>query len=219
MEFSIKKTFACIFAAAAVLFPLSGCNDKTETPEPSNTAETTEYSATESSDADKKPERYLTNPGEYLSDLSLKINGAEFPAPCTYEELSELFVLEPESTPMRIDDWDYYIQWYDVYTKADYQYFGLVSFRFPDNGGSAIFHLFTVSDKSLYVDGHDGDLTVLTIGNIEVGASAREDVEASWGEGLDPDTGYICYYFEDCTLRIVYSEDTLIDCELTFELM
>lgn len=194
----MKKKFACIFAAAILLFSFSGCNNKTEAPESPNVSEMIGNSTDELDDD-------LTDPSEYMSEYcsSARINGIEFSAPCTYEELSKLFVLEPFGQKVEFEVDGFYVQPYKMLTK-DGEYIGIVDFTYFDDGGNVLWSLESAYNKNAAMS--------VVIGGIEPGKTLRSEIEARLGEGDDPlgDGDYAAYYFVDGSLSVLYREDTVV---------
>ena len=170
------------------------------------------------------PEIELTNPDEYISEQcsNAVVNGMEFSVPCTYEDLTDLFVLKPVGEKVSFKDEGFYVQAYNMFTEDD-QYIGMADIVNFNDGSSV-----TSALESIYVLNYTEGQSSLAVGGIEAGRTTRSEIEARPGEGYDPladrgldggDIGYTYaeYTFEDGTLSVVYSKDTVVNCRAWFD--
>ena len=109
-----------------------------------------------------------------------------------------------------------------MFTEDD-QYIGMADIVNFNDGSSV-----TSALESIYVLNYTEGQPSLAVGGIEAGRTTRSELEARLGEGYDPladrgidggDIGYTYaeYTFEDGTLSVVYSKDTVVNCCAWFD--
>lgn len=212
----MMKKYLCLVAACVLSFVLTGCDNKADVNEI-----TTPY--------ESSTEIEVTNPGKYLSDLcsSIEINKTEFSLPCSREELSENFVVEPivhfdaEHKPKNKE---YKIVTDNLFTNDDC-YCGIVTFaEYPDGTDKIyafervdkILPTYLPEDKQYHLD----DSLTIKIDFITLGETTKEEVNDKIGQGINfgevdgrPIEGYT---FEDGMLRLKYNNGIVSDFAIIF---
>lgn len=212
----MMKKYLCLVAACVLSFVLTGCSNKADVNEI-----TTPY--------ESGTEIEVTNPGKYLSDLcsSIEINKTEFSLPCSREELSENFVVEPivhfdaEYEPKNKE---YKLVTDNLFTNDDC-YCGVVCFaEYSDNTDKIyafervdkILPTYLPEDKQYHLD----DSLTIKIDFITVGKTTKEEVNDKIGQGIsfedaDGKLGE-SYIFEDGMLRLKYNNGIVSDFTIIF---
>ncbi len=213
----IMKKYLCLIIACVLSFMLIGCSNNADVNEI-----TTPY--------ENSTEVELTNPGEYLADLcsDIKINEIEFSLPCSREELSKKFTVEPIihfDTEYEPKNEKYKFVTYNLFTNDDC-YCGPVTFaEYPDNTdkiylferGEKILPSYLPKDKRFHAD----DSIMVKIDFITVGETTKEEVNSKIGKGISfdeetNDESNVGYIFEDGILRLKYYNNIVSEFKIIF---
>lgn len=173
----------------------------------------------------------LTNPGEYLSDLcsNVKIDDVEFSLPCTYEELSNKFIIKSVGyETLEFEEYGFNVQTYALFTKENL-YVGLVSFTYYSDNSNKIW-TFESDSRKLSLLSNDSehyadDTPAVVIGDFVNGETTKSDIQAKLGNGYyssnnipsNNEYEYILYFFEDGYLMITCLENAIDDIRIWFD--
>lgn len=211
------KKYLCSILACLLSFVLIGCNNSTDVNEI-----TTSYEEISTGVE-------LTNPGEYLADLcsSIEINETEFALPCSREELSKKFTVEPIvhfDAEYKPKNKEYKLVTDNLFTNDDC-YCGVVCFaEYSDNTDKIyafervdkILPTYLPEDKQYHLD----DSLTIKIDFITVGETTKEEVNDKIGKGIsfedaDGKLGE-SYIFDDGMLRLKYYNNVVSDFTIIF---